>query len=107
MDFTHSVERIEVLQPGFGLYNVRNVLLSTRIRSQSWRSMLGVYSKGSWILLFSIILLIIVLLGLSSKKESLWQNLLMAKIATVKSIFAQSFDQEIFFKVSTTNMKGI
>ena len=31
----------------------------------------------------------------------------LSKIATVKSIFAQSFDQEIFFKVSTTNMKGI
>ena len=36
-----SVEKIKVLQPGYGLYNGRTVLLSSRIRSQSWRSMLG------------------------------------------------------------------
>ena len=85
--------------PGFGLYNVKSVLLSSRVKQQSWKAILHVYSEGLWILFGSSVLLMALILGLLNTKEPKWQNLLMAKLAAIKAIFAQPFNQDIFLKV--------
>ena len=43
----------------------------------------------------------ILLLSVSYSQRFTWQNLLKAKMAAIKAILAQSFDQEIFLKVIT------
>ena len=101
-DFTQNSKRINVTQPGLGIYNVRNLLLSTNAQHQIWSDwMFQVYDKELWILFLSAIMLMILLLSVSYSPKFTWQNLLKAKMAAIKAILAQSFDQEIFLKVIT------
>ena len=90
---------MEVAHPGFGLYNVKSVLVSSNIKQQSWRAILHVYSKGLWIFFGPSFLLLAIILGLLNTKGPRWQNLLMAILSTLKAIFAQPFNQDIFLKV--------
>ena len=101
-DFTQNSKRINVTQPGLGIYNIRNLLLSTNAQHQIWSDwMFQVYDKELWILFLSAIMLMILLLSISYSPRFTWQNILKAKIAAIKAILAQSFDQEIFLKVNT------
>ena len=101
-DFTQNSKRINVTQPGLGIYNVRNLLLSTNAQHQIWSDwMFQVYDKELWILFLSAIMLMILLLSVSYSQKFTWHNLLKAKMAAIKAILAQSFDQEIFLKVNT------
>ena len=88
------------MQPGFGLYNVRNYLVSSRAKHQSWETMFQVYSTELWVVLAIALLFIVLLLALSSTKDDIWQTLLLANKAALKAVFAQSFDQNTFLKVS-------
>ena len=99
-DFTQNSKRINVTQPGLGIYNVRNLLLSTNAQHQIGDWMFRVYDKELWIIFLSSIIFMILLLSISYSPRFTWQNLLKAKMAAIKAILAQSFDQEIFLKVS-------
>ena len=100
-DFTQNSKRINITQPGLEIYNVRNLLLSTNAQHQIWSDwMFQVYDKELWILFLSAIMLMILLLSVSYSQKFTWHNLLKAKMAAIKAILAQSFDQEIFLKVS-------
>ena len=99
MDITHNEARIEVAQPGMGLLNVRNAILSTNIEHQTWYTILQVFEMELWILFTFTTLFMVLLLTLSSAEEITWQNFFMANIAAVKAICAQSFDQNFFTKV--------
>ena len=101
MDITHNKARIEAAQPGIGLFNVRNMVISTNIEHQTWYTILQVYDKELWILFTFTTFFMILLLALSSSTEITWQNFIMANIAAVKAICAQSFDPEFFTKVFT------
>ena len=99
LTFTQNYQRIQAAHPGFGLYEVRNYLLSSRSNHQSWETMFQAYSTELWIVLGAALLFMILLLALSTKKDDIWQTLLLAKIAAVKAVFAQSFDETAFLNV--------
>ena len=101
MDITRIKARIEAAQPGIGLFIVRNMVISTNIEHQTWYTILQVYDKKLWILFTFTTFFMILLLVLSSSTEITWQNFIMANIAAVKAICAQSFDPEFFIKVFT------
>ena len=102
LDLTQSAERINVAQPGFALkYQTIGLYYGFKsVESLHWNVMLKVFDLHFWFVLIGFSFLIISLLAWSGFECSL-QELVLAKIAVVKALFCQSFDQQVFCKVDT------
>ena len=97
---TQSPERISVAQPGFAFkyQTIRLYYAFKSVESLHWNVMLKVFDLHFWFVLIAFSFLIISLFAWSGFKCSL-QELVLAKIAVVKALFCQSFDQQVFCKV--------
>ena len=100
LDFTHTADRVRVVQPGLGFRQQNTVLFYSRNSHEylPWNAILQVFRPTFWICLGLFITIFCVILTWSGKSCSL-QSAKLAHISVLKAVVSQPFDHQAFLKV--------